>query len=131
MIIPHPVVKLDYDPITDILTVDWPDFTDLAISEAQYILDTFIETVIAYDVSYLLTDTRNGTVNIAEAKYKELAYNFATKLAKTRIMKIARVVSEATVRETPVKEVTQQAQLTIPLKNFTTKKEALVWLIQK
>lgn len=128
MIIPNPVVKLDYNPSQDILIVEWPDFSDYTLSEAKYTLNVILETIRTYDVKYLLTDARKGTIDIPEQSYKELIYGFALSLTKTRLKKLARVVAERTLREKPIKEVTQKAKLAIPIKSFEQVEDALHWL---
>jgi hypothetical protein len=127
MIIPNPVLKLDYDPAIDVLSIDWPDFREYSISEVIYVLDSVIETIKNYDIKYLLTDTRKGIVEMSDDKYKKLALNFAVNLKSTRLKKLARIVNTNTLREQTVKDVSQQAQLTIPIKNFDKKDLALDW----
>lgn len=128
MIIPNPIVKLEYDPVRDVLSVEWPEIRDYTVSEAVYILNTVIETVRRYDVKYLLTDTRKGTVDIPEHQYREIIVKFARDLATTRLQKIARVVTESTRREGLIHEVTNQAHLSIPIHNFYSMEDALSWL---
>lgn len=128
MIIPNPVIKLDYSPAQDILSVEWPDVHDYSISEAAYTLDAIVETVKYYDVKYLLTDTRKGIVEIPEPRYKELILKFAKDLAATRLQKIARVVTESTLREKPINEIRHEAQLAVPIKSFFNVEEAFRWL---
>lgn len=131
MIIPNPVVKLEYNPAQDVLFVEWPEVRDYSVSEAAYTLDVIVETVKFYDVKYLLTDVRKGIVEIPELQYKEVILKFAKGLATTRLQKLARVITASTLREKPVEEVRQEAQLTIPFKNFYNVEEAFKWLISK
>lgn len=131
MVIPNPVIKLDYDPARDVLSVEWPEVRDYTVSEAMHILDTVIETVRLYDVKYLLTDTRKSAIDIPEFEYKEIILKFAKDLATTRLYKVARVVTESTLRKVPIHEVTQQAHLSIPIQNFYSTEDALAWLNSK
>lgn len=131
MIIPNPIVKLDYDPARDILSVEWPDFNDYSVSEAMFILDIVIDTIKGYDVKYLLTDTRNRMVDVPDARYKEIILKFARDLSTTRLQKLARVVTENTLREKPIQEVRQESNLTIPMKNFSSAGEAIYWLTSR
>jgi 6-pyruvoyl-tetrahydropterin synthase len=131
MIIPNSLIKLDYDPVLDVLSVEWPDFYYYSISEAAYTLDIIIETVKQYDVKYLLTDTRKSTVDITTSQYKEIILKFAKDLATTRLQKVARVVTESTLREKSISEVKQEAHLTVPIRNFGKLEEALQWLTAK
>ena len=131
MVIPSPVIKLNYDPAGDVLSVEWPDFRDYTVGAAAFSLDTVVETVKLYDVKYLLADTRKGVVDISEPEYKEIILKFAMGLAATRIQKIARVVTESTLREGPIHEVTHHARLSIPVRNFYSINDALGWLTSK
>ena len=131
MIIPNPVVKLDYNPAKDVLIVEWPDVQEYTTSQAIYTLDVVIETLKFYDVKYLLTDTRNGIIDIPAPRYKEIILKFAKDLSTTRLQKLARVVTEKTVREKPLNEVKQEAQLSTQIKSFLNVEEALDWLTNK
>ncbi|AKD03022.1 hypothetical protein POKO110462_09460 [Pontibacter korlensis] len=126
MIIPNPLVKLDYNP-GDILTVEWPNFNDYSVSEAIHILNIVIEAVRYHDIKYLLTDTRNRMVDIPDAQYKETVMKFAEDLRTTRLQRLARVVTANTVREKPINEIREKARLTIPFKM----EEALEWLVSE
>ncbi|MFD3001358.1 hypothetical protein ACFS7Z_13370 [Pontibacter toksunensis] len=128
MIIPDPVVKLDYDPARDVLFVAWPDFSEYTVSEAEYVLSVVIETVRTYDIKYLVTDTRNRMVQVPDSRYKAIILQFAKDLVGTRLQKLARVVTESTAREKPISEVRQETNLTIPMRNFGSVEEAMDWL---
>ncbi|WP_162056434.1 hypothetical protein [Pontibacter pamirensis] len=131
MVIPNPVIKLDYDPARDVLSVEWPDVHDYMKSETVYTLDKVVEVIKLYDVKYLLADTRKGVVDISEPEYKEIILKFARGLAETRLRKIARVVTGSTLREGPIHEVTKQAHLLIPMRNFYSTEDALGWLTSR
>ena len=90
-----------------------------------------METVRQYDVKYLLTDTRKSTVDIPKSDYREIILKFAKDLATTRLRKIARVVTDSTRRLKPIREVRQQAQLEVEIKDFYSVEEALDWLASK
>ncbi|WP_162056382.1 hypothetical protein [Pontibacter pamirensis] len=131
MIIPNKLIKLDYNPARDVLSVEWPDFHYYSASEATYTLDIIVETVRQYDVKYLLTDTRKSTVDIPKPEYKEIILKFAKNLTTTRLRKLARVVTESTRRLKPIREVRQEAQLKVEIKDFYSVEEALDWLASK
>ena len=127
MIIPNPLVRLDYDPARDVLKVAWPDFRDYSVSEAVHVLEIVIETVRCYDIKYLLTDTRGRMVEVPDARYKAIILKFSKDLAATRLRKLARVVTESTRRDRPIQEVRQEAGLTVPMRNFESVAQALSW----
>lgn len=113
MIIPNPLVKLDYNPAEDVLAVVWPDFRDYAVSEAVHILDIVLDTLRCYDVKYLLTDTRGRMVDVPDTQYKEIILNFAKGLATTRLRKLARVVTESSLREEPEVLITNGRKIAV------------------
>ncbi|MCC9167273.1 hypothetical protein [Pontibacter harenae] len=131
MIIDNPIVKLDYDIAKDILCVEWPNVHDYSISETTYVLDTIVSTIRYYDIKSLLTDTRKGIIGITSQQYLEIIFKFAQDLAKTRIEKLARVVTEETLRAQQISEVSQKANLTVPIRNFSDFDEAVAWLCQR
>lgn len=131
MIIPNKLIKLDYNPARDVLSVEWPDFYYYSASEAAYTLNIIVETVRQYDVKYLLTDTRKSTVDIPQPEYKEIILRFARDLTTTRLRRLARVVTDSTRRLKPIREVRQEAQLEVELRDFYSVEEALDWLALK
>lgn len=131
MIIANPIIKLDYNPARDVLSVEWPDFREYTVSEAEYILDIIVETVKLYDVKCLLADTRSGVVELAESRYKRIVLRFAKGLAATRLRKVARVVTRGTLRERQVNEVKKEAGLDVPVESFYSTEAALRWLSSK
>lgn len=131
MIIPNTLIKLDYNPARDVLSVEWPDFHYYSTSEAAYTLNIIVETVRQYDVKYLLTDTRKSTVAIPQPEYKKIILKFARDLTTTRLRKLARVVTDSTRRLKPIREVRQEAQLKVEIEDFYSVEEALDWLASK
>lgn len=133
MIIPNRLIKLDYNPVRDVLSVEWPDFHYYSASEAAYTINIIVETVRQYDVKYLLTGTRKSTVDIPKSEYKEIILKFARDLTTTRLRKLARVVTDSTRRLNPIsiREVRQEAQLKVAIEEFYSIEEALGWLASK
>lgn len=131
MVIPHPVVRLDYNPVTDILLFQWPELTYYTESEADFVLKAVLDAIRSYDVRYLLVDTRKDSVKIDSSLYKEIKLKFFSGLNRTRLKKLARVVSAETGREDLIKEVIQQTHCTIPLLNFYNMEAAINWLTTK
>lgn len=131
MIIPSPLIRLDYNPTTDILSVEWPDVHEYSVSEAEHVLDIVVQTARRYDVKYLLTDTRRGVVDVPEQRYRELILGFARNLSTTRVRKLARVVTRETLRESAISQVTQQTGLAVPIRSFYSTEEAMDWLISR
>lgn len=131
MIIPNSIVKLEYHPTTDVLHVSWPDFTDYELSQAQYSLDGIVEAIRNYDVKYLLLDTRRGAVKINEDLYREIKVSFFLALVRTRLVKLARVVSAETLRQQLMEHVIRETSFKVSVENFYDVEDALKWLTSK
>lgn len=127
MIIPNKLIKLEYDPTKDILFVEWPDFTYYAIPELHHILDNIIETIRHYDINFLMLDARSTAVTISQEDYDSIAQKFARNLMKTRIKKVARLITDDPGREKQVKELKEGIRLAVDIKSFSTVDEALAW----
>lgn len=128
MSLPNLLVKLDYDPDTFVLFIEWPDFTLCFYSEFQLTMDIIITKIRNTNAKYLLSDTRNANIEISEHKYRAFNHEFAKNLTRTRIEKIARVVTDDTIREQLMREITEKVGLQIPVRNFYSEEEALQWL---
>lgn len=128
MIISNPVVKLEYNPSTDVLLFDWPNFTNFTLSEADYVLDTVLETIRSYDVKYLVIDTRKGELEIERSLYKQIKFNFVMGLRRSRLKKLARIIIHETFREELLKKVAKEACFEVPVANFSRIEDALIWL---
>lgn len=131
MIIPSPVIRLDYEPATDVLSVEWPDVHEHSLGEVEHVLDVVAQAARLYDVRYLLADTRRGIVTVPEQRYRELLLRFAGSLAATRVLKLARVVTAETLREDATRQAMREAALSVPVKSFHSTEEALRWLTSK
>ena len=44
------IMKLEYNPATDILDVKYPNLFGYLLPEIRHSIDTLVETVISYDV---------------------------------------------------------------------------------
>jgi hypothetical protein len=128
MIIPNPNVVLRYNPASDILLVEWPDFTDTALAEANQILDTIIETIVMYDIKCLLVDARRSIIRVTDSLYIEAIFKFAIDLERTHLKKFARVITQAMLKEQPVRNMVQKAYISVAIQNFDNIEDAWNWL---
>ncbi|MFC6996849.1 STAS/SEC14 domain-containing protein [Rufibacter roseus] len=127
MIISHKILHLEYDPTRDILFVEWPNFNQYALPELHYILDSLVETIRNYDISNLLVDARNTVVAINTQQYEEISGQFAKALVSTRLKKLARIVTDSTVREKQVQNFGKQANFSFEIQSFASQEEAMAW----
>ncbi|AKD04151.1 hypothetical protein POKO110462_19660 [Pontibacter korlensis] len=128
MIIENPVLRLDYNPATDVLHVEWPDVKEYTVAEAEYAIESIVSTLRLYDIKYLLADTRKGVVEIPQERYKTIITNFAVSLVATRVRKLARVVPDLSLRAQAIQEVKQETQLKVEIQTFMNVEEATQWL---
>ena len=127
------VVKLDYNPATDILDVAYPDLHDYLLPEIKHSINILVDTIKGYDVKKLLLDSTRTVIAVDEAESREIAVYLAGGIMQTRVQKVARVESpsksvEATA-EVNIRHIRETQQLPFQLQNFTSKHEAVDWLI--
>ncbi|RDV11947.1 hypothetical protein DXT99_23275 [Pontibacter diazotrophicus] len=124
-------IKLDYEPTTDVLSVNMPTVNVVNMSEVKHTLEIIVEHVRSYDVKRLLVDARKTEIEIDEDIYTAIVSEFSRSLMATRLQKVARIVSSSTVRENVVKKVYGENKLTLEFKNFTDIAPAMEWLVQR
>lgn len=122
------LIVLNYEPATDILSVDMPTVNNLNVSEIGGSLSIIVDHVRNYDVKRLLVDARSTVVDIDEDTYTAIVSEFSRNLLTTRIQKVARIVTTSTVRENVVQKVYGNQNLPIEFKSFTEITPALEWL---
>ncbi len=122
------LIKLDYNPATDILFVDMPSINYGIVPEFRRALDIILENVRAYDVKKLLVDARKSVIDMEQEDYSALVARFAGDLKATRLVRGARVISPNTDREKIVKEVVSSTEPGFLFKTFTDAIEAEKWL---
>lgn len=125
------LIKLDYDPATDILSVDMPHITYDLDADFARALDIIVENVRNYDVKYLLIDASKSVIDLESGRYTELVTKFSYDLRATRLQKGARVVSANKMREEIVQEVIDDVHQTLIYQSFTDTNVALDWLKNK
>lgn len=131
MIIPNSYVKLDYNPTTDVLVAELPDFRYYEVPEAKYILSTIVDTVRHYNVHYLITDTRGKIQNVPDSTYKEVVVEFAQGLSTTNLKKIARLADIHYSKQNAAEEVRLETGFPIPVMHLYSIEECLKWLLDK
>ncbi|MFD3003924.1 hypothetical protein ACFS7Z_26445 [Pontibacter toksunensis] len=127
------IIRLDYAPASDILAAEYPDLHDFLLPDIKRSLDTLVDTVTHYDVKRLLLDSTRTVTTVCEEAGKDIAAHLAAGLMKTRVEKVARVQSVSpTVESTAqknIEHVRQSVSLPFELRNFTSRTEAVEWLL--
>jgi hypothetical protein len=126
------IVKLDYNPATDILVIDYSDLHGYLLPEIKNSVDILTDVAKSYDVKKVLLDSTRTVVSVTPDESREISVYLANALAQTRVQKLARVQSLNAEVETRAKENIEHVQqaLTLPfqVRNFSEKAEALEWL---
>lgn len=129
------IIKIDYDPATDILSVKYPDLHGYLLPEIKHSIDIIVENVRNYDVRKVLLDSTNTVVSVTPDESSEISIYLASGLSTTRVLKLARLQSLDTIVETRAKENIKTIMKSIPLpfqlKNFTNREDATAWLISE
>ena len=125
------IIKLEYEPSVDVLSVEWPDFQELVMPEIKFSIKTLCESIRNYDVKNLLIDVSKSTINLAAAEYKLLMVQFVHDLmTTTRLQKMARIMTSDTEREKNINEIKDETDFSFQYKLFTNREDALSWLTQ-
>lgn len=126
------VIRLNYNPATDILEVEYPDLHDYLIPEIKHSINILIETVKNYDVKRVLLDSTRTVSSVDEEESREVAVYLAAGFMSTRVQRVARVESSSEAVEKTAQRNIQHIQgaqpLPFQLKNFTSKTAATDWL---
>lgn len=126
------IVKLDYDPATDILEIAYPDLHGYLLPEIKHTISIMVDYIRNYDVKKLLLDSSRTEIFVSAAESKEVASFLAAGIGTTRVEKVARVQSPSeAVEQTAegnIRHLRQAQQLPFELQNFTGKPEAVAWL---
>lgn len=133
MLLYNGIITLDYDPATDVLVTGMPDIRQFGLSEVSFCLGLIVESVRNYDIKHLLLDSSKSVVEIEDEAYKAVTAKFGMDLMKTRLRKIARVATADAGREeksTRISaELRQELNLPVTFQNFTSRAEAMDWLL--
>lgn len=123
--------NLEYDPATDVLSLDWPDVKDFLVPEVTRELAVLVDNIKHYDVKKLLIDTSKARVEVSSTEYQDFIATFARALKTTRLQKFARVATASPEREKISENARQASSITdvMEFRSFASKAEALAWLL--
>ncbi|WP_157593099.1 hypothetical protein [Rufibacter tibetensis] len=127
------IIKLVYEPATDVLEVTYPDLHDYLLPEIKHSISILADHVKSFDVKRLLLDSSRTSVSVGEEESKAISTFLAAELMKTRLQKLARLQSASPAIESSAEKnithIKQAGMLPFQLQNFESKPEALKWLI--
>ncbi|GAB3204635.1 hypothetical protein ABID22_002493 [Pontibacter aydingkolensis] len=127
------IIKLEYNPATDILEVKYPDLQKFMLFEIKESLKLMVSTVRNYDVKRLLLDASQTLIEINDEENRDLTISLATELSKTRLQKVARIKpvdlnKEARAQEN-IKQIEKSGSLPFAIRTFSDRADAINWLI--
>ncbi|KAA3440274.1 hypothetical protein [Rufibacter hautae] len=126
------IVRLNYDPGTDILEVAYPDLHGYLLPEIKHTINKMVDIIKNYDVKKLLLDSTQTIISVGEEESREISMYLAAGLSRTRLQKVARLQSSSEgvekVSERNIEQIKAAQQLPFALRNFRAKAEALDWL---
>jgi hypothetical protein len=121
------LITLKYNPVTDIVEIDYPDLHDYLLPEIKHSIDALVESVRNYDVKKLLLDSSQTIVSVREEESREVALYLAQGLVQTRVQPLSAVIE--TRAQENVQHVQKVWSLPFQLRHFTVKADALTWLM--
>lgn len=126
------IVRVDYNPATDIVVVEYPDLHSYLVPEIKHSIDILVDIIRNFDIKKLLLDSTRTVTSVSEDEGREVASYLAAGVARTRVRKVARVQSPVSAMEARaqgnIAHIQKTQQLPYQLQNFTDKKVAIEWL---
>lgn len=122
------IIKLDYDPATDILLLEWPDFHTYLMPDIGHSISILLETIRNYDVKNILIDSSKTIMDVDDAEYKTVMHQFVQDVMKTRLRKMARIETNDFTREQNMNMLEEETRPTFLFKNFKDRSSAFQWL---
>ena len=126
------LIKLDYEPSTDILTVAYPDLHTYLLPEINNSIDILISTVSNYDIKKVLLDSSKTSVAVAPEESQKISHHLADGFSKTRVQKVARLQSATheveNLAQGNISEITREALLPFQIESFSDLNAAMSWL---
>ncbi|WP_026463830.1 hypothetical protein [Adhaeribacter aquaticus] len=131
------LMVLNYEPSSDILTVEWPNAELFLLPDLKQTFLTLIETVRNYDIKQLLIKTTAESVIpvLDNTKDNSIYIRQVLKgLRGTRLQKIARILAfeiEQDKEEQKLSaEINADATITIQYRTFLENEMAMAWLLE-
>ncbi|WP_162427840.1 hypothetical protein [Pontibacter pudoricolor] len=130
MILYSGLIKLEYDPATDILETTMPDASHFTLPEVRLCLNIIISHIRNYHISKAIFDSRHTHLDMGENEdeYKAIAAQFGKDLLETHIHKIARLALTDKNREEQGEKLQQVTNQAIDIRTFSDYDEAMEWL---
>ncbi|MCP2044217.1 hypothetical protein [Pontibacter sp. HSC-36F09] len=132
ILLQNSILRLEYDPATDILQVRYPDLQRYHMSEIKHSLQIMVQTIRNYDVRKLLLDARTTSIEIDDEENRRLTMEFTAMLSATRLSKVARLQpfdpKNGTRAQRNIEEARKTGAISYEVATFATPVAALDWL---
>ena len=122
------LIALTYLKDADILIVTWSDSAPYDTDEIQQSIDKVIETIVQFNCPKLLIDASAANMEMDDATIKITLTDFAEKLGKTGLKKLARIITNDQTRETRVQQIREEVSLPYQIYDISNREQALRWL---
>lgn len=135
MILQNCDIKLDYNPATDILEIEYPDMYSYQLSEIRYSMELMVESIRNFDIKRLLFDSSKTLISVSDYEYLQVMDQLVSLLVTTRLQKVARIALLDIAREKieHAKIILQAEATGLPfqLKTFRNRTDAKIWLVSR
>src|SRR5688572_25983438 len=125
------LITLDFNPVTDVLVVQWPDFQKFSLEEIGEAFHLLVDHIKRYDVKKLLIDSGKTNTDVNNQEYLALIYQLGKALKNTRLAKVARVETTNAVWEGQlsgdIDKLRTDYQSLIEYQNFDRIEAAQAW----
>jgi hypothetical protein len=127
------IVELDYQPAHDLLITCQPATRPYDANEVRSAFISIITHVKEYYITRLLLDFTRNTYDLTEPEYKNTMAQLTVGLLQTSLQKVARLSTPDAIREHKISSMLHTIQVAVPMavevQMFTTKEEAMQWLL--
>lgn len=126
------IIRLEYNPATDILEIKYPDLQKFILLEVKESLRLMVETIRNYDVKRLLMDASSTIIELNDEDNRNLSLHLAAELAKTRLQKVARIhpidPSKEVRAQENIRQIEKEGLMPFELRTFNDRTAAIHWL---
>ena len=126
------IIKLDYNPATDILDVSYPDLHAYFLAEIKHTINNMVDVIKNYDVKKLILDATKTVIAVSDNESREIAVHLAAGLMNTRMQKVARVQSSSASVEAVtlnnIRYIRESGILPFQTQSFISKADAIAWI---
>jgi hypothetical protein len=126
-------LQLDYVPEDNLLLTSLQEVRVYETKEVRLAFLSIVACVKEYNISRLLLDFTRNTYDLAETEYKATMAQLTVGLLQTPLEKVACLTTPDAIREhkieTTLGAITDTVHVPIEVQMFTTKKEAVHWLV--